>query len=526
MRDFQLPGRSTVYATNGMCATSHPLAASTAVDVLKSGGNAVDAAIAAAVLLGICEPQMTGIGGDMFALVQPAPGADIVALNASGRAPQAADPGPLRAQGHERMPPDQAAAVTIPGAIDGFCALSERFGQLGLADALAPAIRYAEEGIPVAPRVAFDWAMHEGRLQGAGRDHFLLAGAAPKPGQIFRAPGQAKVLRRVAEEGRDAFYTGAIAADMLAALDGAPHTAEDFAATQCTWGSPISGHFGDWEVLEHAPNGSGATALLLLDILGKFDLASLDPFGPERLHLEAEATKLAYDARNRFIADIDHMPDPDRLQKHGLAADLAALIDPARAITDIAPMTEDVHKHTVCLTVVDKDRMVVSLIYSIFDDFGSGIASPDYGILLHNRGFGFNLTPGHANEYGPGKRPMHTILPAMVRREGQVSMPFCVMGGPYQATGHARLITNLATYGMELQDALDAPRAFADIAKGQLFIERGYARPVSDALAALGQPVAEAPSPIGGAQAIRMDLAEGLLAGASDPRKDGIALGY
>ncbi|MEM9250470.1 MAG: gamma-glutamyltransferase, partial [Pseudomonadota bacterium] len=177
-------------------------------------------------------------------------------------------------------------------------------------------------------------------------------------------------------------------------------------------------------------------------------------------------------------------------------------------------------------TVVDKHRMVVSLIYSIFDDFGSGIASPKYGILFHNRGFGFNLTPGHANEFGGGKRPMHTILPAMVRRTGEVTMPFCVMGGPYQATGHARLITNLATYGMELQDALDAPRAFADIAKGQLFIERGYAPSVSEALASLGQPVAEAPSPIGGAQAIRMDLGDGLLVGASDPRKDGIALGY
>ncbi|MEM9247460.1 MAG: gamma-glutamyltransferase family protein, partial [Pseudomonadota bacterium] len=481
MRDFQQPGRSTVYATNGMCATSHPLAASTAVDILKNRGNAVDAAIAAATLLGLCEPQMTGIGGDLFALVQPAPGADVIALNASGRAPAGSDPAALRAQGHDRMPPDQAAAVTIPGAIDGFCALSERFGRLALADVLAPAIRYADDGIPVAPRVAWDWAMHEGRLQGASREHFLLEGKVPAPGQIFRAPGQAHVLRRIALEGRDAFYTGEIADDMLAALDDAPHTAEDFAATQCTWGTPISGMYGDWEVMEHPPNGSGATALLLLDILAQFDLAALDPFGAERLHLEAEATKLAYDARNRFIADIDHMPDPNRLQRHGLGPALAALIDPARAITDIAPMTEDVHKHTVCLTVVDKHRMVVSLIYSIFDDFGSGIASPKYGILFHNRGFGFNLTPGHANEFGGGKRPMHTILPAMVRRNGEVTMPFCVMGGPYQATGHARLITNLATYGMELQDALDAPRAFAEIAKGQLFIERGYAPSVSEA---------------------------------------------
>jgi len=526
MRDFQLPGRSTVYATNAMCATSHPLASATAIEVLKSGGNAMDAAIASAVLLGICEPQMTGLGGDLFALVQPAPGADIVAINASGRAPLGADPETLRTAGLEQMPRDRIAAITIPGAVDGFCALSERFGKLGLDHVLAPAIRYAEEGVPVAPRVAADWAMFEGRLQGPARKQFLVNGAAPAPGTLFRAPGQAEVLRRIARDGRSAFYEGEVAADMLAALDDGPHTAEDFAATASDWGTPISGTYGDWEVMEHAPNGAGATALLLLDILKEFDLPAMDPFGTDRAHIEAEATKLAYDARNRFIADLAHMPDPGRLQRPGLGAQLAALIDPARAMDKIAPLTEEVHKHTICLTVVDRDRMVVSLIYSIFDDFGSGISSPNFGILLHNRGSGFNLIPGHANEYGPRKRPMHTILPAMVRRGGEVTMPFCVMGGPYQATGHARLITNLVAYGMELQDALDAPRAFADIAQGKLFVERGYDRAVVDGLAARGQQVAEAPQPIGGAQAIRMDLGEGLLVGASDPRKDGIALGY
>ncbi|MEM1430045.1 MAG: gamma-glutamyltransferase family protein [Pseudomonadota bacterium] len=526
MRDFQMPGRSTVYATNAMCATSHPLASATAIDILKSGGNATDAAIAAAVLLGICEPQMTGLGGDLFALVQPGPGADIVAINASGRAPQAASADALRAAGLDAMPRDQPAAVTIPGAVDGFCALSERFGKIGLDRCLAPAIHYAEEGVPVAPRVAADWAMFAQRLQGPARAQFLVNGAAPAPGTRFRAPGQAEVLRRIARDGRSAFYEGHVAADMLAALDGAPHTAEDFAATRSDWGTPISGTYGDWEVLEHAPNGTGAAALLLLDILKAFDLPAMDPFGTERAHIEAEATKLAYDARNRFIADLAHMPDPGRLQRPGLGASLASLIDPSRAMGDVAPLTEEMHKHTICLTIVDRDRMVVSLIYSIFDDFGSGISSPEYGILFHNRGSGFNLIPGHANEYGPGKRPMHTILPGMVRRNGEVTMPFCVMGGPYQATGHARLITNLVAYGMELQDALDGPRAFADIAKGALFVERGYDRAVFDGLAALGQNVQEAPQPIGGAQAIRLDLAEGLLVGASDPRKDGIALGY
>lgn len=526
MRDFQLPGRSTVYASSGMCATSHPLASATAVDILKSGGNAVDAAIAAAVLLGICEPHMTGLGGDCFALIQPSPGEDIVALNASGRAPIRASPDALRAAGHAVMPRDTAAAVTVPGAVDGFCALSERFGRLGLAAALAPAIRYAEEGVPVAPRAAADWARFANRLQGPARDAYLVDGRAPAPGTLFRAIGQADVLRRISKDGRDAFYTGEVADDMRSALRDAPHSEADFAATACTWGTPISGRYGDWEVLEHPPNGAGTAALLLLDILSEFDLASLDPLGTDRVHLEAEATKLAYDARNRFVADFDHMPDPARLQRPGLGKSLAALIDPATSIDKIAPRTEELHKHTICLTVVDKDRMVVSLIYSIFDDFGSGIASPKFGILLHNRGSGFNLIPGHANEYGPGKRPMHTILPGMVRRGGEVTMPFCVMGGPYQATGHARLITNLVAYGMELQDALDAPRAFADIAQGKLFIERGYGRDVWEGLAARGQAVVEAPGPIGGAQAIRMDVIDGVLVGASDPRKDGIALGY
>jgi len=325
---------------------------------------------------------------------------------------------------------------------------------------------------------------------------------------------------------RAAFYTGEVAEDMLAALAGGPHRAEDFAANAPDWGTPIAGHYGDWEVLEHPPNGQGTAALLLLDILSEFDLAALDPRGADRAHLEAEATKLAYDARNRFVADPAHMDDPGRLQRAGLGAALAARIDPARAMADPRVPAGEVHRDTVYITVVDRDRMAVSLIYSIFHSFGSGLASPRFGILLHNRGAGFSLEPGHPNEAGPGKRPLHTILPGMVRENGAVTMPFGVMGGPYQCTGHARLVTNLAAYGMELQEALDAPRAFADIASGDLLIERGYPRAVREDLAERGHRVVESPSAIGGAQAIRIDPATGLLAGASDPRKDGIALGY
>lgn len=526
MRDFQRPGRSAVYATNGICATSHPLAARVAVETLAAGGNAADAAIAAAVLLGICEPQMTGLGGDCFVLVKPAGEERVVGLNGSGRAPAGLSAEALRAAGHAAIPPTSAHAVTVPGAVDAFCRLSERFGRLGLDRLLAPAIRYAEEGVPVAPRVAFDLAAAADVLQGAARRHYLIAGRPPAEGQIFRAPGQAEVLRRIAREGRRAFYEGEVAEDMLAALSaaGGCHTAADFAATEATPTEPIAGSYRGVELLEHPPNGQGAAALLLLKILEGFDLAALDPFGAERLHLEAEATRLAYDARDRFIADPEHVRRLDHMLAPETAARLRALIDPARARAGLIAAAEAVHRETVYLCTVDRDGMAVSLIYSIFHSFGSGIASEKFGILFHNRGAGFTLTPGHPNEAGGGKRPMHTIIPAMLRREGRVFMPFGVMGGAYQACGHARFLSNLVDYGMDLQAAIDAPRAFAGPEGFEL--ERGHAPEVLAALRARGHAPREAERPIGGAQAILIDHARGVLVGASDPRKDGCALGY
>ncbi len=524
MRDFHFPGRSAVLAQNGICATSHPFAAHAAIDVLQSGGNAMDAAIAGAVLLGICEPQMTGIGGDCFVLWSR-PGQDVQALNGSGRAPAGADPAALRARGETTMPLYTADAVTVPGAIDAFCHLSETVGTIGLDRVLAPAIHYAETGVPVAPRVAFDWAKDAAILQGAGKTHYLVNGQAPQAGQMFRAPGQAEVLRRIAQNGRDAFYTGEIAEDMLAALQaaGGTHTAEDFAAAACTPTTPISGEYKGTELLEHPPNGTGATAILMLNILKHFDIASLDPFGTTRAHLEAEAAKLAYDARNRLLADPDHTTRLDHMLAPETAAKLAALIDPKRAMADAAPLTEAVHKDTIYITVVDKDRMAVSLIYSIFHGFGSGIASEKFGILFQNRGAGFRLDEGHPNEYGPGKRPMHTIIPAMLRETGTVTMPFGVMGGAYQPNGHARVVSNMIDFGMDPQSALDAPRAFSDA--GTMKVERGYAETVRAELAEMGHKVEVPDTPIGGAQAIRIHDS-GVLEGASDPRKDGCAAGY
>ncbi|WP_170467964.1 gamma-glutamyltransferase family protein [Ruegeria arenilitoris] len=525
MRDFHTPGRSEVFATEGMCATSHPLAAKVALNILAVGGNAMDAAIAGAVLLGICEPQMTGIGGDCFTLFNRAGEDQVRALNGSGRAPAAADADRLRAQGLDAVPLNTPDAVTIPGAIDAFCHLAATEGRLGLDAILRPAIHYAETGVPVAPRVAFDWRIGAPTLQGAARDHYLINGNVPNIGQVFRSPGQAEVLRQVARHGRDAFYSGEIAQDMIDALSamGGGHTAEDFLATQCTETQPVSGTYNGIELVEHPPNGQGATAIVLLNILKNFDLRRLDPLSAERIHIEAEASKLAYDARNRFIADPDHTTHAERFLDQTVADKLAALIDPKRAMPAAAPLTESIHKDTVYITVVDRDRMAVSLIYSIFHSFGSGIASEKYGILLQNRGSGFNLQAGHPNEMGPGKRPMHTIIPGMLKQDGHVMMPFGVMGGAFQPTGHARLLSNLTDHGLGLQASFDAPRAFAD--GGVLKLERGFPPSTSQQLSDLGHSVQVPETPLGGAQAIRIRT-DGVLEGASDPRKDGCALGY
>lgn len=525
MRDFHMPGRSAVYATGAMVATSHPLAAHVAAEMLASGGNAVDAAIAGAVLLGLCEPQMTGLGGDAFVLLKPAGEERVLALNGSGRAPAGLSAAALRAAGHAAMPTEGALPVTIPGAVDAFCTLSAEWGRAGLAASLSPAIRYAEEGVPVAPRVAFDWARAEGRLHGAARTAFLSAGKPPAAGDIFRAPGQSEVLRRIARDGRAGFYEGEVAEDMAQSLAslGGPHTLDDFAATVSTWNAPISAPYGDVELVEHPPNGQGATALLMASILRHFDLPALDPFGAARTHLEAEAAKLAHDARNRFVADDEHMRRLGHMLAPETATRLAGLIDPGRAMANPAALSEAVHRETVYITVVDRDLMAVSLIYSIFHSFGAGVASSRFGILFQNRGAGFTLAEGHPNEAGPGKRPMHTIIPAMLRRGGRVIMPFGVMGGAYQPTGHVRLLTNLVDYQMDLQAALDAPRSFADT--DCLSLERGYGGAVRAELAAMGHALGTPEAPWGGAQAIQIDHARGVLIGASDPRKDGCALG-
>lgn len=528
MRNFHAGGRSPVLGANGMVATSHPLAATEALNVLKSGGNAVDGAIAGAVLLGVCEPHMTGLGGDCFALIKPAGTEDVIALNGSGRAPAGLDADALRAKGMTTIEQEDAASITVPGAVDAFCRLAETHGKIGLDRVLAPAIRYFDEGVPLASRAAFDLASLGDHLTADAKRFYLKGGRPYGFGDLLRLPGQAEVLRRVAAKGRSAFYDGEVLDDMLAALQAkdAPHTAQDFTATEATWGTPIDGKYRSHRLIEHRPNGQGATAILLCNILAQFDIASLDPFGAERYHLQAEATRLAYDARNRFLSDPDHMTRLDHMLSVDTARSLAGLIDPNRAMPAPAPLAENVHKDTVLITVVDKDGMAISLIYSIFASFGSGVASPKFGILFQNRGCGFNLIAGHPNEAGPGKRPMHTIIPAMRASEDQIDMAFGVMGGQYQATGHAQMMSNLSDFGMDPQEAIDAPRAFADPMTGQLQVEDTLSEATCATLVDMGHKLIRPDGPIGGAQAIRIDAKRGLLIGASDPRKDGMAVGY
>jgi gamma-glutamyltranspeptidase/glutathione hydrolase len=523
-RDFQKPGRSLVYAANSMAATSHPLATRVAVETLERGGNAVDAALAAAFLIGLCEPHMCGLGGDAFALVKPAGSETIHGLNGSGRAPSGLDAEALRGAGHKRMPEQDVVAVTLPGAVDAFCRLAETWGSMGLDAILAPAIRYAEEGVPVAPRVAADWAEAADCLKGPARRFYLPGAGAPREGTPFRHRAQGEVLRRIAAEGRAGFYEGEVAEDLIASLHGlgGSHDHADLAATRADAVTPLSAPYRDHELVELPPNGQGATALLMAKILGRFDLAALDPTGPERTHLEAEAAVLAYDARDSFVADTS--PRLEHMLADATAERLAALIDPKATLDDPREASAGIHRDTIYLTVVDRDRMAVSLIYSLYYGFGAGLASEKFGILYQNRGAGFTLEPGHPNEAGPGKRPLHTIIPAMLKRDGRVVMPFGVMGGAYQPAGHVRVMSNIVDFGMDPQTAIDLPRSFPD--HGTLWLETGYSRACAEALAGLGHTIARRATPFGGAQAIVIDDDRGVLIGASDPRKDGCALGF
>jgi gamma-glutamyltranspeptidase/glutathione hydrolase len=525
-RDFHLPGRSAVIACEGMVATSHPFASLAAIDVLREGGNAVDAAVTAAAVLSVVEPQMTGIGGDCFCLLAK-PGRPVWGYNGSGRAGERASLEALLAQGMRSIDPQSIHAVTVPGAIDAWAAILAAHGRYGLDHALAPAIRYAEEGFPIAARIAWDWSHLTPKLRsdpGATR-HYLIDGRAPDEGEVLKLPALAQTLRAVAARGPKAFYDGPIAQDIVATVAGRGSflTREDFARHRGEVVAPLTTNYRGLDILELPPNTQGLTALVLLNILERFDLPALEPLGPDRFHIALEAARLAYAVRDAHVADpIAMRSSVEELLNKALARRLAERIDPARCLdTNSAPLYAG---DTVYLCVVDRERMAVSLINTLYSNFGVGICTENTGITLTNRGACFVLDPAHPNAFGPGKRPLHTIIPALTFRAGRCEMAFGVMGAHYQPMGHTQIVTNLVDHGMDLQAAIDAPRAF--FVEQQTVVERGLSAATLEGLRARGHRVAFAQAPWGGAQAIQIDWQRGVLVGGSDPRKDGCALGY
>ncbi|HZT19583.1 MAG TPA: gamma-glutamyltransferase [Dongiaceae bacterium] len=528
MRDFHLAGRSPIRVAEAAAATSHPLATLTAIEALRDGGNAIDAAIAAAAVLCVVEPQSTGIGGDGFMIYAPRGGAELVAFNGSGRAPRAAEVDWYLGRGFTEIPPFGPHAVTVPGVVDAWTRILADHGSRDLAHLLKPAIRYAEDGYVVKDRVAFDWSRAAERLaQDANAARILLPGGrAPLPGERHRQPELAATLKAIAAHGRDGFYGGPVAEDIVSYLRslGGLHTLEDFAETRGEYVTPVRGRYRGVDIHQIPPNNQGLTALLMLNILSGFALAELDPLGAERLHLEIEAGRLAFRDRNAFIADPRQVEVPvSELLSPSYAQRLARLIDRGRALTELPPPLLR-KSDTVYLCVVDRDRNAVSFINSVYHAFGSGLVSPRTGVALQNRGASFNLERGHPNCIAPGKRPLHTIMPGFASRDGCALMPFGVMGGDYQPVGHVHLLTNMLDYGMDPQAALDAPRVFLE--EGQVEVERGVAPQVVAALEAKGHRCVVPDVPHGGGQAILIDWQAGTLTAGSDPRKDGLALGY
>jgi gamma-glutamyltranspeptidase/glutathione hydrolase len=531
VRDLEKPGRSQVLARNGMAATSHPLSTLAAINMLQSGGNAMDAAITACAVQCVVEPGSTGIGGDCFALFMPRGEGKVVAFNGSGRLPAAATLQAYhKAVGEKVIPRQSPFAVTIPGAIDAWHQLLRDHGTRTLAEVLKPAIALAHDGCAISERVHVDWVEQEALLNadpGAARI-LLVGGKAPAVGSVHRQPELARTLEAIAAGGRDAFYKGPVAADMVDHLRslGGLHTLADFEEARGEYVAPISTGFRGHDIWECPPNGQGVVALLILNILSGFK-AEGSPVSLERYHREIEATRLAYAVRNAALADpaMAHVPVEDLLSP-ALADKLRAMIVKGKCIETLPAYVPPRHSDTVYITVVDKDRNAASFINSTFNTFGSGLVAPRSGVVLHNRATSFSLVAGHPNQVAPRKRPMHTIIPGMAVKDGRVAMSFGVMGGHYQAMGQASFVSKVYDYGMEMQEAMNLPRVFPLPGTSQVEYELTLDPMVMDGLKAMGYELVRPLRPIGGAQAVSIDWKNGVLTGASDPRKDGCALGY
>ncbi len=520
--------RSTVYAPRNAAATSQPLATAAALDVMQRGGNAIDGAVAAAAVLNVTEPHMTGMGGDAFSIVWLAETRELVGIDASGRSGSGMSVEALRVRGHDRVPGSGPEAVTVPGAVSGWHALVERFGKLTLAEVLQPAIRIASEGFPVTPVIARQWAGATEKLardEGARATYLVDGESAPRAGEWHTNPDIARSFQRIADEGPGVLYGGSLGQDLVDGLAelGGFLTLEDLARHRPRWVEPISTDFRGYTVWELPPAGQGIAALEMLELLEPMDLEGMGHNSADYLHHLIEVKKLAFADLHRYVSDADHMEiDPMSLLNPSYIDARRALIDPRVAADRVGPGRAVTDSETIYLTVADADGNMVSFINSVYSGFGSGVVIPGTGFALQNRGAGFVFDDGHPNQVAPRKRPFHTIIPGFVTKDGEPLMAFGLMGGSMQPQGHTQLLLNMLVFGMDPQEAVDAAR-FRHLSGKRVAIERISDEVAAD-LEARGHELADwTRTDFGGAQVI-LRLEKGWAA-ASEPRKDGHAAG-
>ena len=551
--DKSFTTRSEVIAPHGMAATSHPLATQIAIDILKKGGSAADAAIAANAALGLMEPTGNGIGGDLFAIVWDADRKELTGLNASGRSPKSLTLKYFRDNGYETIPAHGPLPVSVPGTVDGWFELNERYGKLPMSEVLAPAIAYARQGFPLTEIIAYYWGRSTGLKKYPGfAEVFMPNGRAPVKGEMFRNPRLADTLEKIGAGGRDVFYTGKMAKSIAGYMkdNGGFLSYEDLAAHRSEWVEPVSVNYRGYDVWELPPNGQGIAALQILNILEGFDLAAMGRESSQYIHLFVEAKKLAFEDRARFYADMDFADVAvDELVSKSYAERRRALINPGRSARSYPAGDEALEQgDTIYLTTADSDGNMVSLIQSNYRGMGSGMTPAGLGFILQDRGELFSLEEGHPNIYEPGKRPFHTIIPAFVTKDGKPWMSFGVMGGAMQPQGHAQVLINMIDFGLNLQEAGDAPRIRHGGSSqpagernsdgsprpgsvrmsdgGTVYLESGFPQETLNELRSMGHTLGIDPGGYGGYQAIRHDEEQGVYYGASESRKDGHAAGY
>ena len=526
IRDFSKVNKSNVISSNAMVVSSHPIASSIGIDILKNGGNAVDAALAMNAILCIAEPHMTGVGGDCFALLSVDGSDNIIGLNGSGKSSDKASALNLRKKKISEISYEMPDAITIPGAVAGWTILHKKYGHMPWKDLFFHAIQYAKQGIRVHERVALDWSNNKNKLL---KDYdtsklFLKNGNVFRFTDNFKNKNLSNTFQTLAYEGFDGFYHGWVANDMVEKLEsiGGSHSIKDFSNASAEWVKPIFGRYRNLNIYECPPNGQGVVALIILSLLEKFDLQKMTKV--DYVHVFCEATKIGYFLRDQFLADPEfNKLSIEKFLKSDILEEYFSNIDLKKAKIFEKSNFPD-HPDTIYLTVRDKKGMTISFINSLFDAFGSGVTAPKSGILFHSRGRAFNLIENHPNELSSNKRPLHTIIPGMITKKNNLIGSFGVMGGQYQAAGHAYLISQILDFGLNPQDAINYPRVFAN--GNTLDFEIGFDKDIINELSLRGHKINYPAPMIGGGQIILIDPKENFLIGASDWRKDGYAIGF